>query len=269
MNKPVPSEFETNKDRIDIWHVDLSLPAFDRPDLLSQDETLRSEKMLHTENRKLFIRSRCALRTILARCLSLATHEPSTNEASTNELSTNKPLSNKLLTSRLAFQYGVKGKPSLSIQNNTPLEFNLSHSHDIALIAVALHRQIGIDISHTNRSTNWESISKRSFTESEQASLLQAENPQEEFHRIWSQKEAYTKALGLGFSYGFRNFSVKQNGGLIQDSIDPDAPKKWTIKCIATQGPTVAALAFNGAFKGSNPATIHLWKLDPAIIPPL
>jgi len=230
-------EFVTGEDRIDIWYVDLSLSDFERWDLLSEDEIIRSNKMLHAENKNLFIRSRCALRLILANCLSLSPGE-------------------------LSFQYGEKGKPKLDIPSGTHLEFNLTHSNDIALIAVGTKRQIGIDVSHTNRSTNWQGISKRNFTESEQAYLAQTEASQTEvsqnnFHRIWSQKEAYTKALGLGFSYGFKNFSVQLDGGLREDSISPDAIKLWTIKSFEPAKNSVAALAFSG----STHPKIHAWKL--------
>lgn len=241
MNKFVSQaacEFVTGEDRIDIWHVDLSVTDLERPDLLSEDEVARSEKMLHVENKKLFVRSRCALRIILSKCLSL------------------NPID-------LSFQYGEKGKPGLLTPSEIELEFNLSHSLDIALIAVASGRQIGIDISHTNRSTNWQGIAKRSFTENEIAYLAPPEDSQHRFHRIWSQKEAYTKALGLGYSYGFKNFSVRLEGGLIHDSLNPDAGKLWTIDSFDSGDNTVAALAFNG---NQNPH-LHYWKLDETNIP--
>ncbi|MBL4679890.1 MAG: 4'-phosphopantetheinyl transferase superfamily protein [Pseudomonadales bacterium] len=242
MNKLVSQatdEFVTGEDRIDIWYVDLTLSGFECLDLLSEDEIIRSKKMLNTENKNLFIRSRCALRLILANCLSLNPRE-------------------------ISFQYGEKGKPKLDVPSSTQLEFNLSHSNDIALIAVGTKRQIGIDISHTNRSTNWQGIAKRNFTESEQAYLMQTGSSQTEvsrnhFHRIWSQKEAYTKALGLGFSYGFKNFSVELDGGLREDNISPDAIKLWTIKSFEPEKDSVAALAFSG----STQPKIYAWKLDP------
>jgi len=246
-------EFITNENRIDIWHVDLNLSDLDRFDLLSEDEIIRSEKMLHLKNKKLFVRSRCALRLLLAKCLSL------------------NPVS-------LSFQYGEKGKPQLLKPKNSQLEFNLSHSDDIALISIARERQIGIDISHIKRSTNWEGIAKRSFTKIEQNYLIAPEPSQvpsqtasqvlnqetslNRFHRIWSQKEAYTKALGLGYSYGFKNFSVDIAGGLIQDSINPEANKIWTIHSFESGDDTVAALAFNG----TPSPDIHYWKLDHRVI---
>ena len=142
--------YETDDKRIDIWLIDLENPKFHQLELLSDDELVRSKKLIHQSDKDRFVRSRCALRIILGHCLDV--------QANT-----------------LVFSYGEKGKPALampSLPSTLTLEFNLSHSENKALIAVSRKRKLGIDISDIKRSTSNIAISKRSFTEAEHHSLI-------------------------------------------------------------------------------------------------
>ena len=78
---------------------------------------------------------------------------------------------------------------------------------------------------------------------------------EEAFYRTWTQKEAYTKALGDGFTYGFQAFTVVVNidgsTGLLADDKHPDTISDWHISSIGHYGSQdnwyVAALAYEGA----------------------
>ena len=97
----------------------------------------------------------------------------------------------------------VHGKPCWEIQD---LYFNLSHSGIYA--ACALSRlPVGIDIQQLTEYK--EAISRRFFTPEEQAQLVQAEEKDRAFTRLWTLKESYLKAKGLGLSGGLDSFSVQ------------------------------------------------------------
>jgi len=109
-----------------------------------------------------------------------------------------------------------------------------------------------VDVNHLNRTTGWEAIAKRTFSIAEQEAFagLPHHSQEETFYRVWSQKEAYTKAFGCGFSYGFRNFSVlvaaTGEAGLLADEKSPDLVDQWNIVPVEAGTNLVAALAYDG-----------------------
>jgi 4'-phosphopantetheinyl transferase len=96
------------------------------------------------------------------------------------------------------FKYSPRGKPFLP---GSSLQFNVSHSGDYGILAVAKQRQVGIDIECI-RQISTLSIAKRFFMPEEYdylASLPEAER-QRTFFRIWTCKESFIKARGLSLS---------------------------------------------------------------------
>jgi len=220
--------FEPDNNIIDIWCVDLRSAKNDHfLHILSQDERQRADKYVFPKDRIRFTRTRFALRLILSQCLKCQAEE-------------------------IKFHYGEKGRPELAWPEHKNLNFNLSHSEALALIAVAKNRHIGIDLNAVSEPANWQAIVKRSFSDAEQASIAALDKQHQVlgFHQIWTQKEAYTKALGLGYSYGFQNFSVLvglNNIGLQADANNPAAPDNWTLCGISPDINHVAALAYDGS----------------------
>ncbi|NES25695.1 MAG: 4'-phosphopantetheinyl transferase superfamily protein, partial [Symploca sp. SIO3E6] len=147
-------------------------------DTLSTDEQQRADRFYFDKDKKHFIAGRGFLRMILARYLDL------------------EPV-------QLKFAYSSRGKPALG---NTSLggtiDFNLSHSQGMALYAVTLNRQIGIDLEYIRSVSDVEQLAKRFFSPRESAviSSLPPEQKQEEFFKAWTGKEAYLKATGDGLA---------------------------------------------------------------------
>lgn len=108
----------------------------------------------------------------------------------------------------LIFHYGEHGKPFLA-NNDTDLRFNVSHSHDMAVFAFTVHKEIGVDVEKTEASFK-ESVAKRFFSPDEYTELMQL--PETErvvaFYKIWSRKEALIKALGKGLYTPLDSFTV-------------------------------------------------------------
>lgn len=225
--QPGSTVIEPGIDFIDLWRVDLSNPDLEQPAILAHDENRRAEKFAFDAGRNNYVRSRCTLRRILGGCLNYPAE-------------------------KIEFRYNEHDKPALAVPD-VGVQFNLSHSADIALIGVGKDRRVGVDVNHTGRTSGWEAIVKRTFTVTEQNSFFaQPKEFQEEiFYRVWSQKEAYTKAIGDGFSYGFKNFTVvvdaEGGAGLLADSKSPGSVDEWHIVSIDVGSDCVATLAYDGA----------------------
>ena len=72
----------------------------------------------------------------------------------------------------VAFVYGTHGKPELSPTcNPNRLRFNVSHSQDLGVIALAVDRAVGIDLECVKPLANYEAIARHHFTEAESVAL--------------------------------------------------------------------------------------------------
>jgi 4'-phosphopantetheinyl transferase len=82
------------------------------------------------------------------------------------------------------------------------LEFNLSHSHEVALVAVARQRAVGVDVEFVKRKFSFDDLARRFFTTREVAALFELPQPlqREAFFKCWTSKEAFLKAKGTGLS---------------------------------------------------------------------
>ena len=101
----------------------------------------------------------------------------------------------------IEFAEGRYGKPKLALAARGGLEFNLSHSGECALIAAALHREVGVDLEFI-RDFDFEQVAQRFFTAREVAALRSLPKPQQRsgFYKCWTSKEAFLKAKGTGLS---------------------------------------------------------------------
>ena len=78
---------------------------------------------------------------------------------------------------------------------NRNIYFNLSHSDDYITVAVA-DTPVGIDVE-TKTDPDLK-IMNRFYSEEEQDAVRAAKDPQKEFRRLWTRKEAYVKCVGTG-----------------------------------------------------------------------
>jgi 4'-phosphopantetheinyl transferase len=94
----------------------------------------------------------------------------------------------------LDFALREKGKPYLA--SAPEIRFNLAHSRDMALVAVALDVEVGVDIERARPLTEYAAIAQRYFPEG-----YTAPTSVREFFRHWTRFEALLKAHGAGL-YG-------------------------------------------------------------------
>jgi len=153
---------------------------------LSEDERIRAEKLKIAEKKNQFVITRSVLRLLLSSSLGKSYQD-------------------------IDFFYGEHGKPSIKESlNNKPIEFNISHSENYALIAIALGNRVGVDIEKINADIDHQSLSKRFFSENEKNDLIKCadELQLDSFYRVWCRKESFIKATGKGVAYGLDRFSV-------------------------------------------------------------
>jgi len=145
---------------------------------LSKDERQRAARFVFPDARRRFVVTRGCLRRILGCFCSLP-------------------------ASAVRFDYTPLGKPSLAIETTRmPVHFNVSHSRDLALIAIAFDLPLGVDVEAVRPMPDRVTISSRYFTAGEAAAIA-AVAPHERdlaFFLCWTRKEAFSKALGDGLS---------------------------------------------------------------------
>lgn len=100
----------------------------------------------------------------------------------------------------LAFSSGAKGKPYCT-HKDAPA-FNLSHSGDFVLMGLSSISHIGVDVERLDRDVS-EDIFPRVLSREQRTKVMNSRDPSYEFMCYWTQKEAVSKALGLGLSIDF------------------------------------------------------------------
>lgn len=193
---------------VQVWRVALDVHAatFDAAlGDLSADERAWADRLRQSAHRRQFVVTRAALRRVLGMTLSLP-------------------------PKRVEIEADAHGKPRLVCGG---LHFNLSHSGDLALIAVCRDHPVGIDVEQVGRDLGeLNDIARIYFSMSEQAAYL-ALPPQERaaaFYRAWTRKEAVAKALGLGMSLPGPSFDVSLTADARLLRLGDDlAPQPWSL----------------------------------------
>ena len=131
----------------------------------------------------------------------------------------------------LNFDEGPFGKPAL----HPPVRcaFNLSHSEDIAVILVAPHGEIGVDIEIRRSMPEDVALAKRNFSTIECRSLDATDAAQRDlaFLTGWTRKEACLKAIGSGLSIAPDTFTA----GLHHDRCTTTIPTPAGLATVTVQ----------------------------------
>ncbi len=150
--------------------------------------------------------------------------------------------------SEWAFSQNTTGKPVIAAPN-TDLSFNLSHTQEWVVCAVARHPFIGIDIECCERNTAILSLARRFFSPRECQELLHLPTAQQKsrFFDYWTLKEAYIKARGEGISLGLNRFGFEFQSaagiGFFCDYELQDNPQLWHFGLSSRTGDHRLALA--------------------------
>ena len=237
---PGPASPLLPDDEVHVWRASLDEVApiqLDRA--LSQEDRIQGMRFRFDVDRERFLVARASLRLILGRYLRLA-------------------------PDKLRFAAGEHGKPYLSeTKNRLGLRFNLSHSRDLALIAIARKREIGVDIEHMRGDFAGDEIAERFFSQSEISQLksLAPDVRAEAFFKCWTRKEAYIKGRGEGLSFPLDQFDVSlepnSDAALLANHLDPTETARWTLRALSPALDYAAAIAVEHGF-----SRLRLWSFD-------
>ncbi|BAC90792.1 4'-phosphopantetheinyl transferase family protein [Gloeobacter violaceus] len=229
--RPAPRQPGLGADDVHVWRACLMQPdarVLELVETLSEDERHRAERYRFVGDKRRFIVARGLLRRIL-RCYL------------------------EIPAAQIRFSYGIKGKPALALPGCT-LQFNLSHSREVVLIALTLRRDIGIDLELVRSLAAMDQMAERFFSahEKQMLGVLAPLERQETFFRFWACKEAYIKACGKGLALALDQFDVaiEPDGGvsLLANRQERDAhPGHWAIRQIEPGKNYVAAVAVGDA----------------------
>lgn len=121
-----------------------------------------------------------------------------------------------LAPAALAFECNAWGKPALSsrAQDRFPVHFNLSHTRGMAVLAVCLDAEVGVDVERVDAGIDALALADANFSQRERALLHACVGMRraECFTEIWSLKEAWVKALGRGLSVPLDGFTAQVDG---------------------------------------------------------
>ena len=212
---------------IHVWSIPAAIPsepATRLQALLSDDERARAARFKFERDRCRFIAARAALRILLGRYLHIPGEE-------------------------ISFEYGPKGKPYLrSTENPERLQFNVSHSGELALMAFCAGEELGVDLELVREMDDAADIARRFFCPSEvdRWMSLPEELRLRGFFNCWTRKEAYVKAVGGGLSIPLDGFEVSFRPG------DPPAillpgSEHWSLFDVSPTPGYAAALAIRGS----------------------
>lgn len=231
-----PSELRLLNGEIHAWRVGLQ-SASSHSDhfltFLTEDERDRADRFHFVRDRDRFVMARGVLRSILGGYLNVS-------------------------PAKLRFSYSAYGKPDLTREfGGDRIRFNASSSHELAIFAVGVSIDIGVDVEWTGRQIDFSSIAEHFFSHAEQAALrsLPADMQRDAFYRCWTRKEAYIKARGEGLSIPLDHFEVSLSSDeparLVRAEWDPLEASRWSLTDLNPETGYLSAVALSG----------HDWQL--------
>ncbi len=181
-----------------VWSVALDLPHADAKRLeavLCAEERRRAARYRRRQDRVRFVAARAALRCLLAAHLGAGLGAEVGAEVGPE-------------VGALAFAYGAHGKPALKPGGS--LAVNLSRSGDLAVIALAHDREVGVDVERLRPLSPAQRIAERLWSSGEAAArgTLDQDQRRTAFFATWTRKEAAVKALGEGITGWLDDFQV-------------------------------------------------------------
>jgi 4'-phosphopantetheinyl transferase len=217
-----------NSDEVHIWvaQLDASPAEIERlKKILSPDEQARADRFRVKEKQAQFIVARGVLRELLGEYLSRAAET-------------------------LQFHYNSHGKPLLDDEEAGGLRFNLAHSASLAVYAMTLKRDVGVDVEYMRPGRPFLELAERFFARREAQTLreLPPSAQMEAFYRCWTCKEAFVKAKGHGLTIPLHQFETAfapgEAAALRRTDWDPAEAGQWALKTFSPAPGYVGTVAF-------------------------
>jgi 4'-phosphopantetheinyl transferase len=208
---------------VEVWRVRTTIRDT-RPllEILSADERERAARLFDGARRARFVLARAALRHLLCGYLG---GDPAD----------------------LELRYSAAGKPYVARGDGAGLRFSVTHAGDLALLAFASGRDVGIDIERARPPRRVARIAARLFDVPTQR-LLETLAPAERtlaFHHAWTQREAYVKAVG-GTIFGTHDPLPFRWPRPDRDVYQPPGDGAWTIAALRPADGYIGTLVIEG-----------------------
>jgi 4'-phosphopantetheinyl transferase len=179
-------------------------------DLLNGPELQQHARFVFEKDRHRYLVTRALVRTVLSRYAPIAPKD-------------------------WLFKPNAYGRPEIANANPAArqLRFNVSHTDGLVVVAVTTGRDIGIDTESMARTAPL-GVAKSFFSPREAHmlwALPSAEQPRR-FWELWTFKESYIKARGMGLSLPLNRFSFElEDASTATATFDPslgDDPSRWS-----------------------------------------
>jgi 4'-phosphopantetheinyl transferase len=226
-----PQQVTLPANEVHVWRAPLVAPEHEYAtfqQILSPDERERARRFYFEKDRRSWTIAHGILRILLARYLNTNTHD-------------------------LSFVTNTYGKPTLAAPfAETGLQFNLSHSAELALYAFTYRRQIGVDVEYMRQNIEWELLAHSHFSSAEYSALqtLPASLQTQAFFLCWSRKESYIKAKGKGLSLPLDQFDVSlipdEPARLLDSREEAQATTHWSLHALEPGNGYAGALTVEG-----------------------
>jgi 4'-phosphopantetheinyl transferase len=211
-------------DIVQVWKINLEVHDWRQwLATLSTEERDRAGRFVFEQDRRRFVVARAALRTLVGVHLQAP-------------------------PSSIRFSVQPHGKPRLAAdEHRDMLRFNISHSEDVALVAISAEREVGIDVERIRPLIGLEDIALRYFAPAERRTLHRAGSVDRLalFYRYWTLKEAYLKAEGAGIQARLDTIDVSAPGvdPLVLPAGTPGvSPTGWSARTLDVEPGYAAAL---------------------------
>jgi 4'-phosphopantetheinyl transferase len=213
-----------------LWRATLDIPDGTLAPLaacLSADERARADLFRFGDDRRRFAVSRAVLRHLLGCYLG-------------------RP------AAAVRLLYGAHDKPYLSAEDGAFVHFNLAHSGALALVALTHRRAVGIDVERVRAELVTDRLAAAIMTRGEIARFraLPQDKREAAFFSIWTRKEAYLKAQGVGLSQDPGSIDITLSADLGASGVESwSAPPRldgWHIRALALAAGYAGAVAVAG-----------------------
>jgi len=190
-----PANYSMRPGDIHVWQASLAsttLALGDLSSILSAAERERASRFIFEMDQARFASCRASLRLLLSRYTGLA-------------------------PDKIAFRYEPQGKPALA--GGVGWQFNVSHSRNLAAIAISRYDAVGIDVELIDPLFPRDEVAPDILAPDELRDLADfpADAQPDYFFQLWTLKEALLKAVGGGFSLDPRAIRIR-----LDESFNPE-----------------------------------------------
>ncbi|KQX30088.1 4'-phosphopantetheinyl transferase family protein [Variovorax sp. Root434] len=243
-------QLQIDSRQVHLWH--LYVPEQDDPAheegmaLLTPEEREKHGRFHFARDRRRYLMTRWLIRSLLSRYAPIAPRD-------------------------WRFETNAYGRPRIAnaLPQAQRLRFNISHSASLIVVALTVEREVGVDVEHTARAAPLE-VAQQFFSAHEAQALQQlpAELQPSRFWDLWTLKESYIKARGMGLSLPLDRFSFGFEGAHevaigFEDDLD-DSAARWQFWQLQPDNAHAVALCLE-RMQPEEGVQLVCWKASPLL----